>query len=328
MKQIVAYQFRLYPNEEQEVLINKTFGCTRLIYNIMLAKKKENNKLSRFDLNKEIPELYYKYAFLKEVDSCALRSAIADLCNGIDKYYKKQGGYAKFKKKGCKESYRTNNIRSTYKNNSYESIKIDLNKRIIVLPKLKEIKIRGYRNLEKLNGRIINATIRKDGRKYYVSVVVEEEKKMLEYLERNSIGIDIGIKSLVVTSEGISYGNPKYQDKYDKKIKGLQKSLARKVKGSNNYKKTKEKLAEVYRKLRNARKKIVEDIVSKVTKYNDIIITEKLKVKEMLEKKDNLKQNKRLRKSITNATFGLILRKLKEKCHMLNKTFMQVDTYC
>ncbi len=62
MKQIIAYQFRLYPNEEQEVLINKTFSCTRLIYNIMLAKKKENNKLSRFDLNKEISELYYKYA--------------------------------------------------------------------------------------------------------------------------------------------------------------------------------------------------------------------------------------------------------------------------
>ncbi len=327
MKQMKSYKFRLYPSKEQEILINKTFGCTRLVYNIMLAKKKENNKFSRFDLNKEIPSLYNDYPFLKEVDSCSLRNAITDLCNGYDRYYKRIGGQPNFKKKGVKESYRTNNICSNYKNKHYESIKIELDKRIITLPKLKEVKIRGYRNLKNINGRIINATIKKEGRKYYVSVVVEEEKIELPKLENNVVGIDIGVKSLVVTSEGETYGNPKYQDKYEHKIKGLQKSLARKIKGSNNYKKTKEKLGEVYRKLANARKKMVEEIVSKVTQYNDIIIAEKLKVKKMLEKKDNSKENKRLRKSITNATFGLILRKLEEKCKMLNKTFMQIDTY-
>lgn len=326
-----AYKFRLYPNIEQQVLINKTFGCSRLIYNIMLNKKKNNSNLSCYDLIKEIPNLYKGYPFLKEVDSCSLRGAIFDLDNAYQRYYKKLGGYPKFKKKGCRDSYRTNLITSTYKGKVYENIKIDLKAKTITLPKLKEVNIKGYRNLESIDGRIINATITKEGRRYYVSVVVEEDVILPEKKDNYAIGIDIGVKSLVVTSDGESYGNPRYDEKYEIRINKLQKDLARKEKGSNNYKKSKEKLSEVYRKLSNARKKMVEEIVSKVTKYNDIIVTEKLKVKEMLVKKEKTIQNKyankKLRKSITNATFGLIIRKIEEKCLMQNKKFIQVDTY-
>ena len=323
MKRNRAYKFRLYPTKEQEILINKTFGCTRLVYNIMLTKKKINNNLSCYDLIKEIPSLYEEYPFLKEVDSCSLRCTIFDLDNGFSRFYKKLGGYPNFKKKGYKDSYRTSFISSTYKGKVYENLK----NKIITLPKLKEIKIRGYRNMEYLNGRVINATLTKEGAKYYVSVVVEEEVILPDKKESYAVGIDIGVKSLVVTSDGEVYGNPEYNKKYDKRIKKLQKELMRKEKGSNNYKKTKLKLSEAYRRLKNARKKIVEEIVSKVTKNNDIIITEKLKVKEMIIKKDKTIQNKNLRKSITNATFGLIIKKMEEKCKMLNKTFIQVDTY-
>ncbi len=322
-----AYKFRLYPTKDQEILIMKTFGCARFIYNISLAKKKINNKLSCYDLIKEIPSLYEEYPFLKEVDSCSLRCAIFNLDNAYQRYYKRLGEYPKFKKKGYRDSYRTNYITSEYKGKKYENIKIDLNNKIITLPKIKEVSIKGYRKLENINGRIINATITKEGRRYYVSVVVEEQVVLPDKKEEYAVGIDIGVKSLVVTSEGNSYGNPRYNEKYEKRIKKLQKELSRKVKGSNNYKKTKIKLSEVYRKLANARKKMVEEIVNKVTKYNDIIITEKLKVKEMLEKKDKTMKNKNLRKSITNATFGLIIRKIEEKCKMLNKEFIQVDQY-
>lgn len=322
-----AYKFRLYPTKDQEILIMKTFGCARFIYNISLAKKKINNKLSCYDLIKEIPSLYEEYPFLKEVDFCSLRCAIFNLDNAYQRYYKRLGEYPKFKKKGYRDSYRTNYITSEYKGKKYENIKIDLNNKIITLPKIKEVSIKGYRKLENINGRIINATITKEGRRYYVSVVVEEQVVLPDKKEEYAVGIDIGVKSLVVTSEGNSYGNPRYNEKYEKRIKKLQKELSRKVKGSNNYKKTKIKLSEVYRKLANARKKMVEEIVNKVTKYNDIIITEKLKVKEMLEKKDKTMKNKNLRKSITNATFGLIIRKIEEKCKMLNKEFIQVDQY-
>ena len=322
-----AYKFRLYPNKEQQILINKTFGCTRLIYNIMLDKKKRNNSLSCYDLIKEIPSLYKEYPFLKEVDSCSLRCAIFDLDNAYQRYYKKLGKYPKYKKKGCKNSYRTNLITSTYKNKAYENIKVDLKNKTITLPKLKEVNIKGYRNLVRINGRIINATITKEGKKYYVSIVVEESVILPDKKEDYAVGIDIGVKSLVVTSDGEIYGNPRYNEKYEKRIKKLQRDLTRKIKGSNNYQKVKVNLSEIYRKLSNARKKMIEEIVSKVTKYNDIIIAEKLKVKEMLIKKEKREQNKTLRKSIINATFGLIIRKLEEKCKMLNKTFIQVDTY-
>ncbi len=105
-------------------------------------------------MNKLIPSLYEEYPFLKEIDSCSLRCAIFDLSNGFDRFYKGIGEYPKFKKKGFKNSYRTNNIRSIYKGKVYENIKVDLKRKIIILPKLKELSIRGYRHLEEINGKI------------------------------------------------------------------------------------------------------------------------------------------------------------------------------
>lgn len=220
-----------------------------------------------------------EYPFLKLVDSCSLRCAIFDLDKAFTRYYKVLSDYPKFKVKGNKETYRTNLITSKYKEKVYENIKIDLKNKEITLSKLKTVKIRGYRNLKKIEGRIINATIKKVAGKYYVSIVVEENIIM----------------------------------------------PLRKVRGSNNYQKTKIKLQEVYRKLKNARTKTTQEIVSKITKSNDIIIAEKLKVKEMIEKRTG--GTKSLRKNIINATFGEILRKLEYKCLWLNKVFYQVNTY-
>ena len=317
-----AYKFRMYPSVKQEELINKTIGCSRLVYNIMLSKKKDNSKLTSFDMIKEIPELYNEYPFLKEVDSCSLRCAIFDLENGLNKYYKKQGGYPKFKKKGIKDSYRTNYIKNTYKDKKYENIKIDLKNKIITLPKLKEVKIKGYRNLETIKGRIINTTIEHIANKYYVSICVEEEMPNVKTNTASVIGIDMGIKSLITTSEGISYGNPNYLKKYERKIKGLQKGLSRKIKGSNNYNKYKIKLQETYRKLQNARRKTNEEIVSRIIKDNDIIVTEDLNINSMIKE-----AKKSLRRNIINSTMSDIIRRLKYKCKWLNKKLIQVNRY-
>jgi len=169
----------------------------------------------------------------------SLRCAVTDLCNGFDKYYKKTGGYPKFKKKGRKDSFRTNLITNTYKGKVYENIKIDLKNRLITLPKLKEVRFRGYRNIEQINGRIINATIEREASKYYVSVCVEENMILPEKKEDYVVGIDIGVTSLVITSDNEYYGNPRYLEKYERKIKGLQKGLSRKVKRSKNNNKNK-----------------------------------------------------------------------------------------
>ena len=120
------------------------------------------------------------------------------------------------------------------------------------------------------------------GTRFYVSVCVEEEIKLPEKITNKAVGIDIGVKNLVVTSNHEYYGNPKYLDKYERKIQRLQQELSRKVKGSKNYIKCKKKIEEVYRKLKNSRKKLVEKIVSNITKSHGIIIAENLQVKKML----------------------------------------------
>ena len=277
-----AYKFRLYPTKEQIVLIHKTFGCTRFVYNYCLDLKRKNKYLTKFDLMKELPRLKKEHPFLKEVDSSSLQNAVTDLMVGFSKQENNQGGYPKFKKKGEKESFRTNFITSSYKGRVYENIKVDLTRRVIELPKLKEIKIRGYRTLDKLPGRILNATVKEIGTKFYLSLCIEEELELPEKVTNKAVGIDIGVKNLVVTSNKEYYGNPRYLDKYERKIKRLQLELSRKVKGSKNYIKNKKKIEEVYRKLKNARKKTVEKIVSNITRNHDIIIAENLQVKKML----------------------------------------------
>ena len=162
------------------------------------------------------------------------------------------------------------------------------------------------------------------GTKFYVSLCIEEELELPEKVTNKAVGIDIGVKNLIVTSNKEYYGNPKYLDKYERKIKRLQLELSRKVKGSKNYIKNKKKIEEVYRKLKNARKKTVEKIVSNITQNHDIIIAENLQVKKMLVHKNN---HKKLRKEITNATFSEIIRILKYKCLWLNKIFIQISPY-
>ena len=152
MQILKGYVFRMYPTKEQEELINKTIGCSRFIYNHFLDDKikeyKETGKnKSAYDQIKLIPSLSKEYPWLKEVDSCALRTSLFNLEDAYKRFFN-GNGYPRFKAKGVHESYKTNNIKSSYKGNNYNSIKLDLKNKTITLPKLKEVKIRGYRNKE------------------------------------------------------------------------------------------------------------------------------------------------------------------------------------
>ena len=119
-----AYKFRLYPNDNQKILINKTFGCTRFIYNHFLNKCKEEKFIKAYDMCKELKELVLDYPFLKEVDSMALRCSIFNLEDSYKNYFSKRSAYPSFKNKFSKQSYRTNCITSVYKNKKYSNIKI------------------------------------------------------------------------------------------------------------------------------------------------------------------------------------------------------------
>ena len=317
-----AYKFRLYPNDNQKILINKTFGCTRFIYNYFLNKCKEEKFIKAYDMCKELKELVLDYPFLKEVDSMALRCSIFNLEDSYKNYFSKRSAYPSFKNKFSKQSYRTNCITSIYKNKKYSNIKIDIKEKMIKVPKLGLVKIRGYRNLDELTDRIINITIEKEKtNKYYVSVITEKEEETPKKITPTSIvGIDLGIKDLVVTSDGEKYPNPKEINKREKRLKRMQRKLCRQVKGSNNYNKTKEKIARIHSKIKNSRKHNIITIANKIVKEHDIIVSEKLNVKKM-------SSNHKLAKNILDAGFNKICELLKWKAKLLGKYYYQVDTY-
>ena len=216
MKIYRGYKFRMYPTKKQEQLINKTIGSCRFIYNYFLDKKVSN----AYSGIKLIPELLEEKTFLKEVDSCALRNSVFNLEDAYKRYYKNLGEYPKFKIKGIHNSYKTNNIKSTYKGKDYNSIKLDLINKIITLPKLKDVPIRGYRTEKNFNGLIKSAVIRKEGDKYYVSVLVEENIIIPQFNSNSIVGIDLGIKDFLVTS-------------HNEKIKNTIKFNEKKIKRSS-----------------------------------------------------------------------------------------------
>ena len=324
MKIYKAYKFRLYPNIDQQELINKTLGCARFVYNTMLYEKetlyKENKiKKTKNDCLKELPLLKQRYSWLSEVDSMALTTAIFDLEDAFKTFYRTKY-FPKYKNKDKKNSYRTNYVKRIYKDKLYENIKVDMKNRTITLPKLKEIKIKGYRKTKEIKGRIINATVSRDINRYYVSVLYEQEIEDKKIIPRTVVGIDLGVKDLVITSYGKKYNNQKYITKYEKKIKNLQKWLSKKQKGSKNYYKVKNKLKEAYKKLKNARKYLIHKITKEIVTENDLIITENLQIKKLIEKKE-------MSKYISDASLSEIIRQLEYKSKWQHKYFYQINKY-
>ena len=324
MKIYKAYKFRLYPNKMQQELINKTLGCTRFIYNTMLYEKEKAYKETKiikqkFDCIKELPLLKQTYPWLMEVDSMSLRTTIFDLEDAFKNFYRTKN-YPKYKDKYGKNSYRTNYIKNNYKNKIYENIKLNLINKTITLPKLKDMKIRGYRKTKEIKGRIINTTVSKEINRYYVSVLYEQEIEEKKVVPTKVVGIDLGIKDLVITSYGEKYENKKYITKYENKIKNLQKWLSKKEKCSKNYYKIKTKIKETYKKLKNARKYLIHKITKEIVNDNDLIITENLQTKKLIEKKE-------MSKYISDASLSEIIRQLEYKSKWQNKHFYQIDTY-
>ena len=314
MKIYRGYKFRMYPTKKQEQLINKTIGSCRFIYNYFLGKKVSN----AYSGIKLIPELLKEKTFLKEVDSCSLRNSIFNLEDAYKRYYKNLGEYPKFKIKGIHNSYKTNNIKSTYKGKDYNSIKLDLINKTITLPKLKDVSIRGYRTKKEFNGLIKSAVIRKEGDKYYVSVLVEENIIIPQFNSNSIVGIDLGIKNFLVTSHNEKIKNTiKFNEK---RLRGLQRWLSRCKLGSKNRYKIKLKIQKLFMKIKNARKFLLHTITNKLIKENDIIAVESLDVKGM-------QQNHYIAKSLTKNPISEIIRVLNYKAIRYNKWLIEIDRY-
>ena len=314
-----GFKFRMYPTNNQEKIINTNLDNKRFIYNHYLDKAKTSNQINT-------KQNIFDYSQILKPTSTSLQTLDIKIAYttlySLENNFKKLNNLEimKFKSKYNKNSYTI----SSNKSINNPNIILDLKRKTITLPHLENIKIRGYKKLKEIKGRIINVTISKEPTgKYYVSVLYELPNVNPIKNPKNIVGIDIGIKQLLTLSDGTTYENIHIQEKYRKRIKRKQRELSRKIKGSKNYYKCKKELAILYSKLKNIRKSYIHKITKSITDEYDIITCENLKTKEMIiqGKTNNLSSK------INDATFTEILRQLSYKAKIKGKKFYQVDTY-
>ena len=307
-----SFKVRIYPNQKQQILINKTFGSTRYIYNFMLNLRQKlyknfNISLNYYNACKILTELKKQKPWLYEVDAVALQQCLKDLDTAYINFFNGIG-YPNFKSKRGKNSYRTNN-----------KLKLDQDNKMIRIPKVGWIKFRDKTNFSGLK-KIYNITISKTpSGKYFASISAEVDIKAFTKTKK-SCGIDLGLKNFCILNDGIKFENPKFLVNSEKRFRLLQKSLNRKVYGSKNYEKARIRLAKFHEYIANCRKDYLHKISLFLVKNYDIICAETLQVKNMLK-------NHKLAKAISDVSWYEFCRQLDYKCLWYDKKFVKINTY-
>ena len=277
-----AYKYRLYPSKQQEVLLAKHFGCCRFIYNYALDKKvkafqKDKTNLSRFDIQADLPKMKKseEYKWLSEVNSLSLQAALANLDSAFVKFFREKKGFPNFKsKKASKQSF-----------SIPQNTRVDFENGRIFIPKFKGgIKTKFHRTFE---GIVKSSTISRTATgKYFVSILVEVNEPdvpMKPICDNKTVGIDLGIKTFAVLSDGTEIPNPKHLKQSLDKIKKLQRSLSHKNKGSKNRDKARRKLALAHEQVTNRRNDFLHKVTSYLVNNYDTICLENLNVKGMVK---------------------------------------------
>ena len=311
-----AYKYRIYPNKKQQELIQKTFGCTRFVYNYYLNKRKEmyENDKTTFTYNmcsKDLTNLKKEFEWLKEPDKYSLQKALKDLDVAYQKFFKEHTGYPKFKsKKNRYKSYRTsctnNNIRFENKH--------------IKLPKLGLVKVRDKQIPQ---GRILNATISQEANgHYYCSLCCTDvEFEQLPKTNKN-IGIDFGLADFVILSDGIKIENPQFYEQSEKKLAKLQRELSRKTIGSARWEKVRLKVAKLQKHIANQRTDFLQKLSTEIVNNFDTICIEDLDVSSMKET-DSKIRNKR----VADVSWSEFRRMLTYKSQWYGKELSVIDRY-
>lgn len=309
-----SYKFRIYPNKKQKEIITKIFGCCRFVYNYYLNKRIELYKTSKETLTfykacSDLTQLKRELEWLKEADKFALQNSLRDLDNAYKMFFKGYSGFPKFKsKKTHNFSYRT----------SYSNNNIQYCEKHIKLPKLGKVKTRDKQIPQ---GRILNATISQEPcGKYYCSICCAEVEIVPYIKTGNMVGVDLGIKEFMITSDNEHIENPKYLKKSLTKLVKLQRELSRKTKGSSNRNKARIKVAKQFEKVSNQRKDFLNKLSTRLVKNYDVICIEDLNISGMIK-------NHKLAQSISDVSWYEFVRQLQYKAEWNDKQIVKVDRF-
>ena len=314
MERMYTYRYRLYPDKEQTIYLSKLFGCCRLVYNHYLNEKQTQYQETKSSDSYNVQQTKLtqlrkteEYNFLNEMPLQVLQASLRNMHTAFDRFYKHKGGYPNYKFKRDKQAFKISQP---------DTFHIKDNK--LYIPKLKSgIKCKVSKELF---GEPCFATITKTkSGKYLVSITVKQDNYTPYSHTNKSVGLDLGIKDLVITSDGVKYPRHKQQIKQLKrKLKHNQRHLSRKVHGSKRYEKQVLKCNRIYEKITNVKVDYIHKITTELVKTYDVIKVEDLNIKGMVK-------NHKLAEVINECNWGEFVRMLTYKCDWNNKQLVKVD---
>ena len=306
-----TYKFRIVPNKSQQCRLAKHFGVCRYVYNHFLAYRNEVYYSTGTGSNYNndcavLVELKKKLAWMSEVNSQSLQRELRNLDTAFKRFFKKQAGFPKFHAKhNDKQSFRVPQ-------------KVHVKGDFLYLPKFRDgIRLRRHRLIE---GKIKHATIMQNrSGQYYAFICVEREMPKLPP-SPNVVGVDLGVKNLATCSNGIVFPNIKPYANLQQRLRRLQKSLSRKVKGSHNYARAKKLVARCHQRIADIRSNHLHHVSKALIDENQVVVLEDLNVQGMLK-------NRRLAKSVSDVSLGELVRQIEYKAGWYGREVVKVDRW-
>ena len=307
---ILSHKIRIHPNREQEQFLKKSCGVARFAYNWGLEEwerqYKNGEKPNRFKLEKLFNSIKkQEFPFVCEVSKCCSQIAFKNLGRAYKNFFDRRAKFPRFKKKGIHDSFGLDNL------------KFRVDGKHIKLAKMSPMRMA---ESLRFDGKIMSGTVSRVADKWYISIAVEVKKDLTLPKTGKYVGVDLGVKDIAITSDGCKFANPRWIHKSEKKLKRLNRELARRKHTSKRRERTRLRLARQHDQVANQRKDWLHKITTYLVRKYDVIALEDLNVRGMVK-------NHNLAKAITNVSFGEFNRQIEYKVQMYGKQIYRVDRF-